>query len=336
MSSYAAKAASLGADVVLDGVSGSTWTDGTSNNLDATIVGGTSTTGPGDGLPTAVSFDGVDDYASIADNVAFQWNASTEFSFGCWVKRAAENDGVYRSWLGAGQTIAASATSFRAYGGGSDGDYEVNGSWMLVGRWGGANLPLSTWTFVVFTWDLTTLRLYEGNLTTSPTLFDTNSSVNTKTKTDGGLYIGAELYNNAVRRHYASDIAGPFTKLGTVLSLTQIQDLYDETFVASSVNVAANNLTVVSDVDIPTIELGPVTPTNFVFTAHSNLVQLDGSWDAVPGADSYNVEVDEETAPSTWAPFSHFNTINTSFQLTPVDGVTSNTKYRSRVQSASA
>jgi len=49
MSAYVDEAVTLGMDMVLDAVSGSTWQDGTGNSLDATITGGVSATGPGDG-----------------------------------------------------------------------------------------------------------------------------------------------------------------------------------------------------------------------------------------------------------------------------------------------
>ena len=76
------------------------------------------------------------------------------------------------------------------------------------------------------------------------------------------------------------------------------------------------------------------TPTNFTFTAHGSLRQLNGSWSAVPNADSYEYEVDEETSPGagTWTNLVSDFTSGTSFQLDDTDGVDWATTYRCRVR----
>ena len=74
------------------------------------------------------------------------------------------------------------------------------------------------------------------------------------------------------------------------------------------------------------------TPTNFSFTAHGSLRQLDGAWDAVPNAATYEAQVDQETSPGTWSNLTTYSGAATSFQLTDADGVDWATTYRSRVR----
>jgi hypothetical protein len=72
-------------------------------------------------------------------------------------------------------------------------------------------------------------------------------------------------------------------------------------------------------------------PGNFAFDAHASLRQLDGSWTASAGADSYDVQV-EYKSEDIWVPFTDFNTAGTSFQLDSTDGVAWATTYRCRVR----
>ena len=74
------------------------------------------------------------------------------------------------------------------------------------------------------------------------------------------------------------------------------------------------------------------TPTGFSFTAHGSLRQLNGSWDAVPNAATYEAQVDQETSPGTWTNLTTYSGAATSFQLTDADGVDWATTYRSRVR----
>ena len=72
------------------------------------------------------------------------------------------------------------------------------------------------------------------------------------------------------------------------------------------------------------------TPTNFTFTAHGSLRQLDGSWSAVSGAESYDWEV--EVDDGGYTAFGSGSTAGTSFQLDDGDGVDWQTNYRGRVR----
>ena len=74
------------------------------------------------------------------------------------------------------------------------------------------------------------------------------------------------------------------------------------------------------------------TPTGFTFTAHGSLRQLNGTWDAVPNAATYEAQVDQETSPGTWTNLTTYSGAATSFQLTDADGVDWATTYRSRVR----
>jgi len=74
------------------------------------------------------------------------------------------------------------------------------------------------------------------------------------------------------------------------------------------------------------------TPTGFTFTAHGSLRQLNGAWDAVPNAATYEAQVDQETSPGTWTNLTTYSGAATSFQLTDADGVDWATTYRSRVR----
>jgi hypothetical protein len=78
------------------------------------------------------------------------------------------------------------------------------------------------------------------------------------------------------------------------------------------------------------------TPTNFSFTAHGSLRQLNGSWTAVANAGSYEASVDYETDPDTWVNLTTYAGAATSFQLTDADGVAWGTKYRCRVRAIPA
>jgi len=232
MSAYVDEAATLGMDMVLDAVSGSTWQDGTGNSLDATITGGVSATGPGDGLTTAVSFDGVDDYAEIGDNAAFRWNGTSSFSFGGWVKRTGTpTPDEWNSVLGAGFTAAStdSPVTIRNTGNGGADELEANASWMTVGR-GKISLTLDAWHFVMLTCDGSEVRIYAGDLTTSPTQKH-SAGTGVGDITDAGFVIGAERYQGALRRWYPAEVAGPVVG-PTALSLANIEALYDATFVA--------------------------------------------------------------------------------------------------------
>lgn len=78
------------------------------------------------------------------------------------------------------------------------------------------------------------------------------------------------------------------------------------------------------------------TPANFAFTAASGTRQLDGSWDAVTDADTYDYLVEYETSPGVWSAFVSASTAGTTFQLTSANGVDWGTKYRSRVRAVPA
>ena len=80
----------------------------------------------------------------------------------------------------------------------------------------------------------------------------------------------------------------------------------------------------------PTSETPPVTvdvPSGFTFTATG--LQLDGSWSAVTGADSYDWEIQRDDA-GTWVAFDSGNTATLAFQVTT--GVAYGTTYRARVR----
>lgn len=74
------------------------------------------------------------------------------------------------------------------------------------------------------------------------------------------------------------------------------------------------------------------TPQNFSFTAVAGQRQLNGSWDSVPNAATYEYQVDEETSPGTWTQLATANQAGTTFQLDNTDGVDWATTYRSRVR----
>lgn len=77
-------------------------------------------------------------------------------------------------------------------------------------------------------------------------------------------------------------------------------------------------------------------PANFAFTAAAGIRQLDGSWDAVIDADTYDYLVEYETSPGVWSAFVSASTAGTTFQLTSDNGVDWGTKYRSRVRAVPA
>ena len=110
-------------------------------------------------------------------------------------------------------------------------------------------------------------------------------------------------------------------------------------------SVSGNNVTVTYDADYVAIMGSGVwvaagldvatpldTPTGFTFTAHGSLRQLNGAWDAVPNAATYEAQVDQETSPGTWTNLTTYLGAATSFQLTDADGVDWSTTYRSRVR----
>lgn len=87
----------------------------------------------------------------------------------------------------------------------------------------------------------------------------------------------------------------------------------------------------------PTEDAGsPIaTPTGFTFTAAAAARQLDGSWDAVAEAATYDWVV-EQDVNSAWSAFQSGNTASTSFQLTDADGVDWARTYRGRVRAVPA
>ena len=313
MSAYVDEAVTLGMDMVLDAVSGSTWQDGTANSLDATVVGATSATGPGDGLTTAVSFDGVDDYAEIGDNAAFRWNGDNSFSFGGWVKRTGTpTPDEWNSVLGAGFTAAStdSPVTIRNTGNGGADELEANASWMTVGR-GKISLTLDAWYFVMLTCDGSTVRIYVGDLATSPTQKDSASTSNGDT-TDAGFLIGAERYQGALRRWYPAEVAGPVVG-PTALSLANIEALYDATFVAGGATLApasathghtaaAAELTQAHTLapdsashghtaDASSFTTSQAVPTGLNVVSKTSTSVTVG-WDAVTGVDAYDIDRD--------------------------------------------
>ena len=76
-------------------------------------------------------------------------------------------------------------------------------------------------------------------------------------------------------------------------------------------------------------------PTGFAFTAGSGSRQLDGSWNAVSGADGYEWEVQRD-ASGSWEPFTSGSGAGTSFQLTDTDGVDWGETYRARVRATAS
>ena len=93
------------------------------------------------------------------------------------------------------------------------------------------------------------------------------------------------------------------------------------------------NVITTGQVAFPLVAAEPLdTPTNFTFTAHGSLRQLNGAWDAVPNAATYEAQVDQETSPGTWTNLTTYSGAATSFQLTDADGVDWATTYRSRVR----
>ena len=78
------------------------------------------------------------------------------------------------------------------------------------------------------------------------------------------------------------------------------------------------------------------TPANFAFTAAAGTRQLDGSWDAVTDAETYDYLVEYETSPGVWSAFVSGSTAGTTFQLTSANSVDWGTKYRSRVRAVPA
>ena len=74
------------------------------------------------------------------------------------------------------------------------------------------------------------------------------------------------------------------------------------------------------------------TPTNFSFTAHNSLRQLNGSWDAVQDAGTYEYQVDAQGPDYGWVQLAAANEAGTTFELDNSDGVDWNTTYRARVR----
>lgn len=77
--------------------------------------------------------------------------------------------------------------------------------------------------------------------------------------------------------------------------------------------------------------LGPDTPTGLTLTADASLRELDGSWTAVTGADSYDIQVDYDN-DGVWTTVTNFNQAGTSFTLDDTDGIDWATDYRCRVR----
>lgn len=73
------------------------------------------------------------------------------------------------------------------------------------------------------------------------------------------------------------------------------------------------------------------TPSNFSFSSASSSLQVDGSWNPVADAATYDWEV-EENSLGSWVAFQNGNTASTSFQLTGTDGLAWSTSYRARVR----
>ena len=77
------------------------------------------------------------------------------------------------------------------------------------------------------------------------------------------------------------------------------------------------------------------TPTGFTFTAGSAVRTLDGSWNVVSGAATYDWQVEKDVSGG-WTAFQSGNTASTAFQITDVDGVDWGTTYRGRVRAVPA
>lgn len=77
--------------------------------------------------------------------------------------------------------------------------------------------------------------------------------------------------------------------------------------------------------------LGPDTPTAVSLTADATLREIDGSWTAATGADSYDVQVDWDNA-GAWSSLTTFNQAGVTFTLDDTDGVDWATDYRMRVR----
>lgn len=73
------------------------------------------------------------------------------------------------------------------------------------------------------------------------------------------------------------------------------------------------------------------TPTGFTFTALSGSVGIDASCDAVAGASTYSLEV-EEGPSNDWTPLGTFTQSARTWQLRGAQGIQPGTEYRGRVR----
>ena len=119
---------------------------------------------------TALNFDGVNDFVSVAENAAFNNLGKTALTLEAWVKvnNPASVNSIIRKTGDYNLYINNGKISAEIWPNGADND-----SWELIN--GSTNIAPNTWVHVALTWDGTTPKLLVNGV--SETLSITNGSI---------------------------------------------------------------------------------------------------------------------------------------------------------------
>ena len=237
--SYADKAVDLGAMFTLDGVDGSTWLDA-AGARDATIVGAATVAGPGDGLTTALDLDGVDDFAYIDHEAAFDRGGLTT-SFAVWLNLVSNPENHYFSVV---WSKGAGNATYRLNG--SSSNWNSGQNWWGSSADGWSALTTDKWMMLVAvyddvaaTWSMWRRAEDESSWTV---VFDEPWTSQPSANTDP-LRAGARGNAVGTEERFAEGLFAGFTMFDAALTEQQRDELFDATFEEDGLALTVTDVT---------------------------------------------------------------------------------------------
>jgi hypothetical protein len=165
--------------------SGSSVVDQSGNSHAGTMSGATRTTSGRYGK--ALSFDGVNDWVTIADSSLL--DLTTGMTLEAWVFPTAIGSGTWRAVLFK-EEAGGLVYTLNAYDGATNVPVaEVSPGAGVIDARGGSQLPLNTWTHLASTYDGTTLRMFVNGVQVGSTAGAGNLATST-----GALRIGGNIW----------------------------------------------------------------------------------------------------------------------------------------------
>jgi len=185
--------------------SGTTWTDLSGNGNNGTLVNGV---GFDSGNLGSLTFDGVNDYATIPDDDI--WNIGSAKTWEMWINMNSVVNNTLpfgkgnQWWFSVGYTFL----------GGTSGQFNwlaYDGSWSTLNT--GVTISTSTWYQLVTTWDGTYFRFYaNGNLEATSSDLSAKTWSDSAYSVDVGGFSGGSSYVNAkipIIRIYDQTLSAP-------------------------------------------------------------------------------------------------------------------------------